>query len=291
MTDEFDYVIAGGGLVGCVMASRLSQAGHSVALIEAGPEDYSEQIMSPVAAPHLHSTPYEYNWTSTPQKGFGNRTVAQFAGKLLSGSSAVNYGLWTRGHSKDYDAWARVSGDPRWGFENMIKYFKKVEKHHDPGANPELYGFDGPVSTTAGTRTYPLREAIRQAMIESGLEYNPDANGGNPFGFGAFTENWKDAQRQPAGKVYDLSRVKVLTNSVTAKVNIDASKRATGVTLVDGRLIHGKEVIVSCGTCRTPQVLMLSGIGPAEQLFRHGVKQVAELPVGEGLNDHCSATL
>jgi hypothetical protein len=110
MSSTFEYVIVGGGLVGCVLASRLSQAGHTVALLEAGPENYSPQIMSPVAAPHLHDTPVSWNYRCTPQRGLNNRTVPQYGGKVLSGSSAVNYGLWTRGHATDYDCWAEKVG-------------------------------------------------------------------------------------------------------------------------------------------------------------------------------------
>ncbi|KAL1963844.1 hypothetical protein VTN77DRAFT_7775 [Rasamsonia byssochlamydoides] len=135
-SDSYDYVICGGGTTGCVLASRLSHAGHTVLLIETGPEDYNEQIMSP--------------------PGLGGRVVPNYAGKLLSGSSAVNYGLWD-----------------------------KTQTHHDPQGSPDLYSFDGPIATTAGARHYPLRETIYNVMTAAGLEFNPDANGGNPFGFGA----------------------------------------------------------------------------------------------------------
>jgi choline dehydrogenase-like flavoprotein len=290
--NSYDYIICGGGTVGCVLASRLSHAGHRVLVVEAGPEDYNEQIMSPIAAAQLHGTAFEYNLMSTPQPGLGNRALPTYAGKLLSGSSAVNYGLWTRGHSADYDAWAEVVGDDRWSYKNMLKYFKKVQKHHDLGGNPDWYGFDGPISTTAGVRIYPLRETVYQAMTAAGIPFNPDINGGNPLGFGSFTENWKNAQRQPAGKAYDLSRATILTNSVVARVDFDESKTATGVTLTDGtRYAARKEVIVSCGALKTPQLLMLSGIGPEGHLSQHGIKTIVDLPVGEGYHDHPSATL
>lgn len=291
MNQSYEYIVCGGGTVGCVLASRLSQAGHSVLVIEAGPEDYNEQIMSPVAAPHLHGTKFEYNMMTSKQPGLGNRSVPNHEGKLLSGSSGVNYGLWTRGHSVDYNSWAKIVGDNRWNYENMLEYFKATETHHNSGASPEKYGFSGPIATTAGARTYPLRETVREAMLAAGLEYNPETNSGNPFGFGPFTENWKNAQRQPAGKAYDLSKATVLTNSVIARVEFDDSKTATGVTLTDGTNYKAtKEVLVSCGALKTPQLLMLSGIGPRSHLEEHNIPIVADLPVGANYHDKISAT-
>ncbi|PQE13535.1 glucose dehydrogenase protein [Rutstroemia sp. NJR-2017a WRK4] len=280
MSSTFEYVIVGGGLVGCVLASRLSQAGHTVALLEAGPEDYSPQIMSPVAAPHLHDTPVSWNYKCTPQPGLNNRAVPNYGGKVLSGSSAVNYGLWTRGHSTDYDCWAEKVGDDRWSYKRMLKYFKKVETHHDRNGDSDAHGFNGPITTTAGARRYPLGDTVFTALVKSGNPWNSDMNGGNPLGLGAFTENWKDLQRQPAGKAYDLSKATVFTESPVARVIIDPeSKTATGVKLVDGRTFNAtKEVIVSCGTLRTPQVLMLSGIGPAAELRSFGIPVIADLP-------------
>lgn len=293
MASTFEYVIVGGGLVGCVLASRLSQAGHTVALLEAGPENYSPQIMSPVAAPHLHDTPVSWNYRCTPQPGLNNRAVPQYGGKVLSGSSAVNYGLWTRGHSIDYDCWAEKVGDDRWSYKRMLKYFRKVEAHHDPNADPEVHGLNGPITTTAGARHYPLGDTVFTALVKSGNAWNPDTNGGTPLGLGAFTENWKNIQRQPAGKAYDLSKANVFTESPVVQVIIDSeSKTATGAKLVDGRIFEAtKEVIVSCGALRTPQVLMLSGIGPAAELRSLGIPVIADLPVGRGLHDHLSGTL
>ncbi|KAL7655734.1 hypothetical protein ACMYSQ_004878 [Aspergillus niger] len=291
MSKTYEYVICGGGTVGCVLASRLSQAGHSVLVVEAGPEDYNDKIMSPVAAPHLHGTEWEYNLMTAKQPGLGNRSVPNYVGKLLSGSSGINYGLWTRGHSVDYDSWANAVGDERWNYANMLKFFKMAQTHHDPTGSPEKYGFSGPISTTAAARTYPLREQIRNAMLAAGLEYNPDTNGGSPLGFGPFTENWKDALRQPASKAYDLSKATVLTNSVIARVNFDDSKTATGITLTDGtQYTASREVLVTCGAIKTPQLLMLSGIGPQQHLAQHNIPTIADLPVGENYHDKISAT-
>jgi len=142
-------------------------------------------------------------------------------------------------------------------------------------------------SVSATGRQYPLREPLRQAWIEAGIPQLPDGNNGEPLGFGEYTECWKDGKRQPANKVYDLTGVHVLTETLVSRVIIEGG-RATGVQISDGTIIKAhKEVIVSAGAYRTPQVLLLSGIGPAEELEKHGIKVVHELPlVGRNLHDH-----
>ena len=292
-SSAYDFIVAGGGTVGCVLASRLSQAGHSVAIFEAGPEDYSDAVMSPLAAPTLHGTPLEYNYASKEQPQLANRQIPNFGGRLLSGSSAVNYGNWTRCHSSDYDAWADLVGDERWSYRGLLKYFKKTERHHDHGAKPETHGFKGPISTTSNARLYPLREPLRGALSASGLPFNEDANGGNPLGFAALTENWRDGKRQPAGKAYDLDKATVFTGATVKLIVIDEdTKVASGVELLDGRrFVASKEVLVCCGAIKTPQLLMLSGIGPADHLGDHGISSIVDLPVGQNLHDHISATL
>ncbi|KAH8429495.1 uncharacterized protein LDX57_007157 [Aspergillus melleus] len=112
--------------------------------------------MSPVAAPHLHNTQWEYNLITTKKPGLGNPAIPNYAGKLLSGSSGINYGLVTRGQSVDCDFWAKPIGDERWNYANMFKFFKMVQTHHDPTGSPEQYGFNGPISTTAAARIYSL---------------------------------------------------------------------------------------------------------------------------------------
>jgi choline dehydrogenase-like flavoprotein len=289
----FDFLIAGGGTAGCVLASRLSQAGHSVAIFEAGPEDYSEKVMSPLAAPMLHGSSLEYNYITTAQTNLANRKVPNFAGRVLSGSSAVNYGNWTRCHSADYDAWADLVGDERWDYAHLLKYFRKVQHHHDSAADPEVYGFDGPMYTTAGDRYYPLRDPLETALRESGLKYNADANGGSPFGFSLLSENWRDGKRQPASLAYDLSKAKIFTEVVVKRIVFDVStKVASGIELLDGRVFHAsKEVLICCGSIRTPQLLMLSGIGPVDHLSALSIPMVMDLPVGQNLHDHLAVTL
>lgn len=290
---KFDYLIAGGGTVGCVLASRLSEAGHKVALFEAGPEDYSEKVMSPLATPTLHGSPLEYNFITTKQPNLAGRQIQKFGGRLLGGSSAVNYANWTRCHSADYDAWAKLVQDDRWSYSGLSRYFQKIEHHHDPSGDPEVHGFEGPIYTTAGTRKYPLREPLGTALSEAGFPFNADANAGCPLGYALMTENWRDGKRQVASKTYDLSRTAVFTNSIVKRIMVDEeTKSATGLCLVDGRTFAAdKEVLVCCGALKTPQLLMLSGIGPLAHLSSHGIQPLVDLPVGQNLHDHLSATL
>ena len=292
-----DYIVVGGGLAGCVVASRLQQANRSssILLIEAGPNQHAHpHVVAPLGAPRLHGTDLEWNYLTVPQKYLNNRQVYNCSGKLLSGSSAVNYGGWTRGPSADYDLWARLVGDHRWSYEGLLPYFRRTEHHHNHTDDPDQHGFDGPIHTTTG-RAYPLRADIHAAFIRAGFRDNPDGNGGNPLGVVLWTEAWRDHVRQCAGEAYDLSGVRVMTSCLVRRVLLErdpttGNTGATGVELADGRQFRArKEIIISCGALRTPQVLMLSGIGPVEQLQKIGVQQVVSSPeVGLNFHDHCS---
>ncbi|CAG8959043.1 hypothetical protein HYFRA_00012823 [Hymenoscyphus fraxineus] len=292
-TLEADYVLVGGGLAGCVLASRLHHAPTrpSVILLEAGPDQHAHPLVtSPLGAPRLHGSELEWNYQTAPQKHLNGRSIYNCGGKLLSGSSAINYGGWTRGHAADYDLWATIVGDQRWSYKGMLPYFRRTERFHDEHGDAAQHGFDGPIHTAPVNRSYPLREPVHQAFIEAGLKQNVDANNGEPLGVAAWTENWRNSVRQPAGVAYDLSGVKVMTSSPVHRVILSESNRATGAEMIDGRRINArKEVIICCGTLRTPQVLMLSGIGPSENLAKIGVPQKVNSPdVGQNFHDHCS---
>ena len=292
-TSTFDFLIAGGGTAGCVLASRLSHAGYDVALFEAGPEDYSERVMSPLAAPTLHGTPLEYNFLSTKQSHLADRQIPNYGGRLLGGSSSINYANWTKCHSTDYDTWAKLVEDERWSYRELSKYFQNIEHHHDPSEDAEGNRVGSSIHTTAGARQYPLREPLRKALSESGLQFNADANGGCPLGFATLTENWKDGKRQPASKAYDLTRATVFTEAIVKRIVLDVETNTTkGLELLDGCTFTAtREIIVCCGSLKTPQLLMLSGIGPLKHLSAHGISTIVDLPVGHNLHDHLSGTM
>lgn len=290
-SDTFDYVVAGGGLTGCVVAARLHESDPSlkIALLEAGPDEHDNpMVTSAMGSPALHDTPLQWKYKTAPQVHLNNRVMNNWGGKLLSGSSAVNYGAWTRGDAENYNHWAKLIHDPRWSYDGMLPYFRRSEHHYDPDGDSHQHGFDGPIHTTSG-RAYPLREDIHAAVLQLGIKHNSDTNGGNPVGVGQFTENWRNATRQPAGRAYSLTGVDVFTNALIRRVFFEG-KTAVGVELASGRRFIGrKEIILSCGALKTPQVLMLSGIGPLEQLDKIGIPPLIDSPeVGQNLHDHCS---
>ena len=293
---SIDYIVVGGGTAGCVVASRLQQgdSSKSVLLIEQGPDEQKHpQIINPVAAPLIPvTTNLVSKYETVPQAGLANRSILNLAGNILSGSSAVNYGMWSRGDKVDYDEWAKSSGDDRWTYERMMHYFNRSEHHHDPDADSKLHGFDGPIHTVSG-RQYALRDTVYNAFHAAGYQGNQDANSGNPLGVAKYTENWHKATRQPAGTAYPLKGVEVITNSAVRKIILKdhpatGNMLATGIELLSGRQIHArKEVIVSCGAHRTPQLLMLSGIGDEAELAEHGIHQLVNSHfVGHNLFDH-----
>ncbi|KAL9134478.1 MAG: hypothetical protein Q9175_004337 [Cornicularia normoerica] len=296
MDQSFDYIIVGGGTAGCAVASRLYQGdpSKSILLIERGPDERKHpQILNPMAAPLIPvTTNLVSQYDTVPQAGLADRRILNLAGNILSGSSAVNYGMWSRGDKADYEQWAKSSGDDRWTYERMMPYFNRSEHHHDPDADLKVHGSDGPIHTVSG-RQYPLRDTVYDAFHAAGYQDNLDANSGDPLGLAKYTENWHKATRQPAGTAYSLIGVEVMTNTTVCRITLTdhpatGNMLATGIELLSGRRIHARrEVIVSCGTHRTPQLLMLSGIGPEAELAKHGIHQLVNSHfVGHNLFDH-----
>ena len=297
MADQsFDFIIVGGGTAGCVVASRLHEGGpsKSILLVERGPDERSNPVITnPAATPLIPvTTNLVSKYDTIPQPGLANRSILNMAGNILSGSSAVNYGMWSRGDKVDYEQWAKLSCDDRWTYERMMPYFNRSEHHHDPEADPKVHGCEGPIHTISG-RQYPLRDTVYKAFHAAGYQDNPDANSGSPLGLAKYTENWYKATRQPAGTAYPLEGITVLTNTTVRKIILKddpatSKMLATGIELLSGRQIHArKEVIVSCGAHRTPQLLMLSGIGDEAELFKHGIHQLVDSPfVRRNLFDH-----
>ena len=294
--DQFDLIIVGGGTAGCVLASRLHQGdpSKSILLIERGPDERTHpQITNPLAAPLIPvTTNLASKYDTVPQAGLGKRSILNLAGNILSGSSAINAGMWSRGDKTDYEQWAKSSGDDRWTYERMMPYFNRSEHHHDPDADPNLHGFNGPIHTISG-RQYPLRDSVYDAFHAVGYQDNPDANSGNPLGLAKYTENWHRATRQPAGTAYSLTGVKVMTDTTVGKIILKDDPTtgkflATGIELVSGRQIYARrEVIICCGAHKTPQLLMLSGVGPKAELAKHGIDQLVDSHfVGQNLFDH-----
>ncbi|RDW58294.1 hypothetical protein BP5796_12224 [Coleophoma crateriformis] len=278
-----DFIIIGGGLAGCVLASRLSlrRPECSILIIEAGSDTAGHPLTSsPLACFSAHFSDLDWAYSTVPQKNLSDRSCYAAAAKGLSGGSAINYGTWTRGPAADYDRWAKKVDDLGWGYHGLVPYFRKVEKHFDSHANPQQHGFSGPIHTASVSssdpnRKYPLRQPVKEAWKELAVEFVPDANSGNPLGVSELVENWREGQHHVV--IEELS----------------GSMVATGVRLASGDTIHAtKEVIISAGTYRTPQILMLSGIGEAKDLAKHKIPIKFENPaVGRNFHDHLAICL
>lgn len=299
---KYDYVIIGGGLTGCALAGRLAERYPSwrILIIEAGANVAGHPLTGvPLACFGVHGSALDWAYNTVPQTNLDGRECYNCAGKALGGSSAINYGTWTRGNAADYDRWADRVGDSGWSYKGLLPYFKRSETHFNLDADPAQHGRTGPihnisVSASSPSRHYPLKEPLRAAWERLGVKYTPDANSGSPMGLGELVENWRDGQRQPSNDAYCLSKrpnVRVMTNAMVRRIILEGNsgkKVATGVEVVDGRrFMATREVILSAGAYRTPQVLMLSGIGRAEELNQHGIPQLVNAPeVGRNFHDH-----
>ena len=292
-SSEADFIILGGGLTGCVIASRLSQNNFNVTLVEAGPNPTGNpKIATPLGGFALLGSELDWAYTTTPQKHTEDRVHTLHAGRTLGGGSTINYGGWSRGDARDYDRWAEMVGDDQWSYESLLPFFRKSESFYDTKADPHQHGFDGPMHVTSvlasdPARKYPLREPIRSAWAELGIRENSSPASGSLAGISEFLENTRDGNRQPSHLAYNLDRVQVITGTLVQRVNF-SDTNATGVLLADNRsLTARKEVIICAGAFRTPQLLMLSGIGPSDTLSKLGIPVTRENPhVGKNLFDH-----
>jgi choline dehydrogenase-like flavoprotein len=305
-TTQKDIIIIGGGIAGCVLASRLHSKSPDlkILLIEAGKDVTSHPLTTtPLSSFGAHYSDIDWAYSTVPQEHLGGRNCYAAAGKALSGGSATNYGTWTRGNRVEFDQWAEMVGDQEWSYEGLLPYFRKTETHFevvgadDDGAaqQQEQHGFSGPVRTASVSsssegRKYPLREPLRVAWRRIGVEEIADGNSGSPLGLVELVENWHEGRRQLASQIYPLDGVEVLTDTIVKCLVIEEAggvKVVKGVELANGDCIMAsKEVIVCAGAYKTPQILMLSGIGPRDELEKHGIPIVAQLPVGRDFHDH-----
>ncbi|KAI0408508.1 choline dehydrogenase [Xylaria palmicola] len=291
-----DYIVVGGGLTGCLIASRLSQSPKKpkVVLLEAGSDPSGITAATGfLTGLSLLGGEFDYKYQSEPVGNTANRVHQFTVGKGLGGGSLLNFGGWLRADSADYEEWAEIAGDQRWNWEGFKPWFRKTEHFYTLDADASEHGFDGPMYVTSvsaaesGQRKYPLREPVRQGWSELGVNPNLEKRQGTIAGLTEMWENARDSMRQPSNVVYPLDDVEVLTNTVVDKVTF-TDCIADGVVLHDGRKIAAqKEVIICAGAYGTPQVLMRSGVGPSSILTEHGIPIVHEAQgVGSNLHDH-----
>jgi choline dehydrogenase len=326
--DVFDYVIVGGGAAGCVLANRLSEdPTKRVALVEAGPERNSEKalVRIPLAyvsfmAPALAflGGPKFMSWfKSEPEPGLQGRELMLPRGHGVGGSTNVNGQIYIRGQREDFDHWRDELGCSGWGYDDLLPYFKKIERFEalaDPASSrhvringrplseqvdPAYHGTAGHVPIQQPRSINPTTDAFLEAGKQAGYELTADFNGAKQNGFGYYTFINRNGLRESAEFAYvrpvrGRPNLTILAERPVTRVLMEG-KRAVGVAWDNGTAsgeVRGREVILSAGSFVSPQILLLSGIGPARELSKHGIEVVHELPgVGENLQEHLDITI
>jgi choline dehydrogenase len=297
LINEAEYVVVGGGSAGAAVASRLAQAGKSVILLEAGKKDTSVLVTKPGMIGPMHSVPqikkkFDWGFYTTPQSHMLDRKIPQTRGKVLGGSSSVNGMLWVRGHRRNYDSWAG-EGNTGWDADSVNEVYKRVESFED--GESDYRGGSGPIKVTRHPYTTEAAELFKQATADTlGVKVIKDYNAEDQEGVSTFQQSVHNGLRYSSSRGYitDLAPAGL---SVQCEVQVNKvileGNRAVGVEVADKkgrtRVVRAaREVILSAGVFGSPQILMLSGIGPGDHLSQHGLGVVSDLPVGDNLHDH-----
>ncbi|KAA8566758.1 hypothetical protein EYC84_009858 [Monilinia fructicola] len=304
--NTYDFIIVGAGPAGLSLAARLSSTpSHpSVLLIEAGGPNNDQEYLIPADRFALFGSQPSLNWgyKTEPCKHLNGQQIDYSRGKGIGGSTAINFSCWVRGGAEDFDAWAEKVGDDTWSWHNVKERFKKIEHYHDRipdqyrefiNPKPENHGKNGPLNISYAAVWEKGLTDVYIAAKQAGLPLNTDINSGNPIGMGMGPSTMHDGLRTTASSYLKLMgpRFETILNAPVAKVLFDGTK-TIGIRTIDGREYYArKDVILSAGALNSPQLLMLSGVGPASELQKHNIPIVKDLPqVGKNLQDHSFTT-
>ena len=292
-----DYVIVGAGSAGCVLAGRLSEdPDTTVCLLEAGPPDTAPELKIPYAFPVAFKSGLDWDILGEQEPGLDNRRLYMPRGRVIGGSGSINAMIYLRGNPVDYDDWA-AGGAEGWSWDEVLPSFKRAEDNER--GEDAYHGVGGPLSVSDSRSMHPLVDAMLEAAVQAGYEANQDLNGERQDGVGRFQLTQRGGWRCSTADAYlhparDRPNLEVRTSTFALRIVFEGS-RAVGVEAVKDGVVETiraeREVIVAAGAFQSPVLLMLSGIGPAEDLALFGMPVREDLPVGRNLQDHCMVNL
>lgn len=293
---NYDYIVIGAGSAGCAVAARLSEnPGLSVLLLEAGGPDEEQNIHVPAAFPYLFKTPLDWAYETEPQTCANNRKEYMPRGKVFGGSSSINAMIYMRGHPENYNSWA-AAGNDGWAWDDVLPYFKKAQ--HQERGESKYHGVGGPINVAELRDPNPLSLALLEAAEEQGYPLNNDFNDGEQEGFGLYQVTQKNGMRNSAAVAYlhpalERENLTAIPFAQVLQLTFEGNRCTGALYQKEGeehQVTANKEVVVCAGAVNSPQLLMLSGIGPKEVLEQHGIEVVADVPgVGQNLQDHLMA--